>query len=52
MEKYSVPRALVEKLIKLGLCQSEEEALEKVASGTAEGLIKKAEQDEHIRRDS
>jgi hypothetical protein len=41
-EKYGVDREAVLLLIKLGLCTTEEAALEKVASGEAEGLIKEA----------
>lgn len=42
MEKYAVPQHLVKELIRLGLCQSEEDALEKVASGEASEMIKEA----------
>jgi hypothetical protein len=39
MEKYGTPKELVDKLIALGLCQTEEEALEKVASGEVTTLL-------------
>lgn len=55
MEKYGVSRAEVLRLIELGVCSTETEALEKVASGKAEGLIKEAEkkttkEEDHARR--
>lgn len=39
MIKYSVPQELVDKLLALRLCQTEQEALEKVASGEATGML-------------
>lgn len=42
MTKYGVNREELIKLLELGVCQTEEEALEKVASGEAAGLIKQA----------
>lgn len=42
MEKYAVPQHLVKELIRLGLCESEEAAIEKVASGEALEMIKEA----------
>ena len=42
MDKYGTPNVAIEQLIKLGICQSEAEAREKVASGQADGLIKEA----------
>jgi hypothetical protein len=43
MEKYGVNHEEVKRLIELGLVDSEDEALEKVASGEAAQLIKTAE---------
>ena len=43
MEKYGVNREQVEKLIRLKVCETEEEAIEKVASGEATELVKEAE---------
>lgn len=40
MEKYGDTSAVVETLIKMKVCESEEEAMEKVASGEAPQLIK------------
>tara|TARA_Y100000310_G_C20441610_1_gene696401 strand:- start:433 stop:681 length:249 start_codon:yes stop_codon:yes gene_type:complete len=42
MIKYSVPDNLVKELLKLQVCATEEEAIEKVASGEAPSIIKKA----------
>ena len=44
MIKYAVPRDMAERLLELGLCASEEDALEKVAAGLAEDMIKTAEE--------
>ena len=45
MIKYSVPNELVSKLLELEICETEEEAIEKVASGEALRLIiKEAEE--------
>jgi len=43
MTKYGVNREELLKLLSLGICQTEDEALEKVASGQAAELIKTAE---------
>lgn len=40
MEKYGDVSKVVETLLKMKVCESEEEAMEKVASGEAPGLIK------------
>ena len=42
MIKYSVPGELIQELLDLGLCETEESAREKVASGEAPELIKEA----------
>tara|TARA_B100000131_G_C17743058_1_gene461917 strand:- start:140 stop:334 length:195 start_codon:yes stop_codon:yes gene_type:complete len=42
MNKYAVPNDLVAELIELGVCKTEEDAREKVASGSAPDLIKEA----------
>lgn len=42
MDKYGTPRELMDELLRLGLVQDEQEALEKVAAGAATGLIKEA----------
>ncbi len=41
--KYAVPNELATKLLALGLCETEEDAIEKVASGEAQEMIKQAE---------
>jgi len=38
--KYAVPTELVDQLIKKGICNNEEDAREKVASGEAPALLK------------
>jgi hypothetical protein len=45
MIKYAVPNDLVVELMNLGVCKTEEEAREKVASGEAVELIKEAKVD-------
>mgnify|MGYP001218237995 CR=1 FL=1 len=40
MEKYGDSSSVVATLMKMKLCETEEEALEKVASGTANGMIR------------
>ena len=47
MVKYAVPRDMAERLLELGLCDSAEDAMEKVAAGLAEGMIKQAENKEN-----
>jgi len=42
MIKYAVPTGLMTELLDLGVCRTEEDAREKVASGEAPGLIKEA----------
>jgi hypothetical protein len=49
--KYGVNREELLKLLELGICQTEEEALEKVASGEASGLIKQAMENSSKQRD-
>jgi hypothetical protein len=44
MEKYGVSSELALSLVALGVCETEQEALEKVASGEAQGMIKEAKQ--------
>ena len=40
IEKYGDSSRVVETLLKMKVCETEEEAMEKVASGEAPGLIK------------
>lgn len=42
LEKYSVDMKLVKELLALGACSTEQEALEKVASGEGPALVKEA----------
>ena len=43
MIKYAVPTELIQELLDLGLCKTEDDAREKVASGEAPQLIKQAQ---------
>lgn len=43
MEKYAVPDELANQLLMFGVCNTQEEALEKVASGEAPLLLKKVQ---------
>ena len=42
MYKYAVPNSLISDLVHLGICKTEEDARQKVASGEAPELIKEA----------
>jgi hypothetical protein len=42
MDKYAIPIDLVKELLELKACETEEEAIEKVASGEAPCIIKEA----------
>jgi len=43
MIKYAVSAELIQELLDLGLCKTEDDAREKVASGSAPELIKQAQ---------
>ena len=43
MEKYGVSQAQTDELLRLKLAKTRQEALEKVASGKADGMIKEAQ---------
>ena len=42
MDKYAIPNDLVKELLELKACETEEEAMEKVASGEAPCIIREA----------
>lgn len=44
MEKYGINQEEVDRLLKLKVCKTEQEAIEKVASGESTELIKEAEE--------
>lgn len=48
LTKYGVDQKAVQELMRLGLCTTEEEAIEKVASGANVGMVKEAAKNQKV----